>query len=102
MDLERKPEKDFLGFAIERMGTRGQWEWLNGLLPFPHMEVPPGQPIPSNVAPIQKFRWTDYTVTPDTQYRYRVHRVSGDPKGPSVEAGPTVAVTTGGGRGDQH
>ena len=79
MDLERKPEKDFLGFAIERMGTGGQWEWLNGLLPFPHMEVSPGQPIPSNVAPIQKFRWTlslcrSLSVHPDERLSARFRR----------------------------
>jgi PLD-like domain len=102
MNLVREPDEDFLGFAIEKLGSDGKWEWLNGMLPFPHMPHEAGQPIPSNVAPIQKFRWSDYTVNPGTQYRYRVHPVSGDAKQPNVGAGPSLTVATSGRAGAEH
>ena len=43
---------------------------------------------------MQKFRWSDYRVYPGTSYSYTVHPVYGDPAAPTVESGPTVAVTT--------
>ena len=48
---------------------------------------------PTNIAPVQRFRWSDYRVYPDTEYAY--------PSTPSTAAlpsqgseGPTVAVRT--------
>lgn len=94
MDIKGKPADDFLGFAIERSSPTGRTVWLSGMLPFPHMRSYPGRQIASNVAPIQKFRWSDYAVHPDSQYKYIVHPVFGDPKNPVIRRGPSVTVNT--------
>ncbi len=94
MDIKGKPADDFLGFAIERSSPTGKNVWLRGMLPFPHMRTYPGQQIESKVAPIQKFRWSDYAVHPDSQYKYIVHPVFGDPKNPTIRPGPSITVNT--------
>jgi phosphatidylserine/phosphatidylglycerophosphate/cardiolipin synthase-like enzyme len=94
MDLDEKPREDFLGWAIQKQYGLGVSEWLSGMIPFPHMEHKDGELIPSNIAPLQKFRWTDYGVNPSIRYRYVVHPVYGDPKQPTIEPGPSVTVET--------
>lgn len=69
--------------------------WLNGMLPFPGQDHQPGQPIPSNQSPIQKFRWSDYAVRPETQYTYRISPVYGTPASLEVHDPVEVTVTTG-------
>jgi hypothetical protein len=89
-----------LGFAIARQ-KEGETEprWLEGALWFKGVARPAaykaaGALIPSNVAPIQKFRWSDYSVYPGTRYAYTVHPVYGTPTDPDVGDGPTVVVET--------
>ena len=95
MNIEPARRAGLLGFAIERrQGSSGAPEWLSGMLPFPGMVTQPGEPIPTNMAPVQKFRWSDYRVYPDTQYTYTVHPVYGDWRQPTVETGPRVEVRT--------
>ncbi|KAM3101834.1 phospholipase D-like domain-containing protein [Phormidesmis sp. 146-12] len=95
MSVTPEQRKGLLGFAIERVdGRSGKKEWLTGMLPFPHMQIRPGQLLPSNRAPIQKFRWSDYRVYADTTYEYIVHPVYGDPEKLKVEAGLSVRVKT--------
>ncbi|MDF2441468.1 MAG: hypothetical protein JWN98_2452 [Abditibacteriota bacterium] len=95
MNVTDRKRQGLLGFAIERHeGSGSPPEWLSGLLPFPGMTVTLGQPIPTNVAPVQKFRWSDYRVYPETEYGYTVHPVYGDPARPTVAAGPSVGVKT--------
>jgi phosphatidylserine/phosphatidylglycerophosphate/cardiolipin synthase-like enzyme len=95
MNVAPEQKKGLLGFAIERIdGRSGKKEWLTGMLPFPHMQIRPGQLIPSNRAPIQKFRWSDYRVFADTDYEYIVHPVYGTPEKLKVEAGLSVRVKT--------
>lgn len=95
MNIEPQKREGLLGFALERLdGRSGEKEWLKGMMPFPGMQREPGEALPTNVAPIQRFRWSDYRVFPDTEYRYSVHPVYGSPASPEVEDGPTVAVTT--------
>lgn len=89
--------KGLLGFALERKKQgEAAFNWLSGMLDFPGKQHTPGQLIATNQAPIQKFRWSDYTVSPATTYMYRVHPVYGDPnKLPlDVRNGAEVAVTT--------
>jgi hypothetical protein len=64
------------------------------MITFPGVEHEPGQPLSTEQAPIQKFRWSDYRVYPDTTYTYEVHPVYGTPADPRIEAGPTVEVRT--------
>jgi phosphatidylserine/phosphatidylglycerophosphate/cardiolipin synthase-like enzyme len=95
MNLKNKPRKDFLGWAIEKKYGMGKEEWLSGMIPFPHVkDHEPGALIPSNVAPLQKFRWSDYGVHPETRYKYVVHPVFGDPKSPTIEDGPAITIQT--------
>jgi hypothetical protein len=96
LGLNVAPERrqGLLGFAVEREGGNRPRQWLMGAAQFAGIPHQPGEPTPTNEAPVQKFRWSDYRVYPGTQYSYSVHPVYGDFKDPSVEPGPTVAVTT--------
>jgi phosphatidylserine/phosphatidylglycerophosphate/cardiolipin synthase-like enzyme len=103
MNVEAHKREGLLGFALQRRkGGAGEAEWLMGMLPFPDAPHKPGELIPTNVAPIQKFRWSDYRVFPDTRYDYTAHPVYGSPQQPEVEDGPTVSVTTAGRPGREH
>ncbi len=93
-DVQASRRKGLLGFAIERSGGSGPHRWLAGLSNFPDAEHKPGTPVLSNEAPIQKFRWSDYTVYPGTTYAYTVHPVYGTPAKLELEPGPTVRATS--------
>jgi phosphatidylserine/phosphatidylglycerophosphate/cardiolipin synthase-like enzyme len=101
-DIEPERRDGLLGFAIEREGGNRPHRWLAGMLPFPGQEHRAGELIPSNVAPIQRFRWSDYSVFPDTSYTYTVHPVYGDFRSPRLEAGPTVVARTASARSGEH
>ena len=93
MNIEETRRPGLLGFAIERVQvSTGKRRWLNGLLHFPQVSRPPGVPTPTNVAPIQKFRWADYTIEAGEKYQYIVNPVYGSPLQPRLEAGPTLTV----------
>jgi hypothetical protein len=92
-----------LGFAIQRAGGNRPTKWLSGGLSFPGVHHEPGQFAGTDVAPIQKFRWSDYTVFADTTYTYTVHPVYGSPGAPDLRPGPAVAVqTSSAARGDHR
>jgi hypothetical protein len=92
-----------LGFAIQRTGGNRPPRWLAGGLQFPGVAHAPGEFAASNTAPIQKFRWSDYTVFPDTTYTYNVHPVYGAPGALELHPGPSVAVkTSSAGHGDHR
>lgn len=73
LDAARKP--GFLGFAIEQKEAGKPSQWLLNSLTFPDKAhtIPKWDATPSNLAPIQKFRWADYSIEPGTTCRYRVH-----------------------------
>src|SRR5205085_2017181 len=53
--------------------------------------VPQGAPrLTTRVAPLQKFRWGDYTVEPGHTYRYRVYARYGKPE--DIIAAPVAAA----------
>lgn len=84
-----------LGFAIRRIAhATNDKSWLTGSLHFAGFHHNPSYPINSNVAPIQKFRWSDYRIYPDQEYSYEVHPVYGQPGQLVLEDGPTVTVKT--------
>jgi PLD-like domain len=93
-DVRENRRSGLLGFALEREGGNRPKDWLQGLLHFPDIPHKAGDPTPSNKAPLQRFRWSDYRVYPGMHYVYTVHPVYGDPEAPTVEQGPTIAVTT--------
>ncbi len=93
-DVRPDRRAGLLGFAIERQGGNRPHKWLSGGLSFPGVKGKAGEFAASDKAPIQKFRWSDYAVFPDTTYTYTVHPVYGDPVKPSLEPGPSVTVMT--------
>lgn len=102
MDIDPERREGLLGFALERLdGASGEKEWLSGIVSFPDTDHEAGEPIPTNIAPVQRFRWSDYRVYPDTEYSYTIHPVYGSPAQPEVSEGPTVAVKTAG-LGGEH
>ena len=93
-DVTEHRRRGLLGFAIEREGGNRPHQWLTGMLTFPGAAHAPGEPVPTAQAPIQRFRWSDYRVYPDTRYAYEVHPVYGTPAAPVLKPGPAVTVTT--------
>jgi phosphatidylserine/phosphatidylglycerophosphate/cardiolipin synthase-like enzyme len=95
MNIDERKRSGLLGFAIERrkQGAR-EYEWLFSSLQFP--DVPhtdrENNRSPSNVAPLQKFRWSDYGAEPDKDYSFIVHPVYGRPGSLRVEDGPEFTV----------
>lgn len=88
MNVDDELREGLLGFAISRRVGRGASTWLNGMLAFEGTAHSPGEPVATNLAPIQKFRWSDYTVYPDTSYRYEAHPVYGEQAGSRSATGP--------------
>ena len=94
MDVTQHKRQGLLGFAIEREGPGRKHRWLRGLLRFPGQVGEKLTPIDSKVAPLQKFRWSDYSVYPATSYRYRVHGVYGNPQMLRLKRGGEVSIRT--------
>jgi PLD-like domain len=107
---DESKHKGLLGFAVSRkrqgtpekpnspleaMDTDG-FKFLNGMLPFPGQAHKAGDPIPTSKSPVQKFRWSDYSVRPETTYTYRVRPVYGSaPDRLALHDPLEVTVTTG-------
>lgn len=74
-DLDQARKPGFLGFAIEQKEAGKPWQWLLNNLTYPGKThtIPKWSATPSNIAPIQKFRWADYSIAPGTKCKYRVH-----------------------------
>jgi hypothetical protein len=88
---ERRP--GCLGFSIERtdVGT-GDRRWLPNSLRF--MSDPNPEWVTTARAPLQKFRWGDYTTEPGRLYRYRVVARYGAPA--EIQAQGVLAERPGG------
>lgn len=93
-NVDEARRDDLLGFAVERSGGNRPTRFLSGLLHFPGHDHAPGVAVSSAEAPLQRFRWSDYGVYPETEYSYTVHAVTGDPGSPELEPGPTVDIST--------
>jgi len=101
IDLRETKRQGCLGFSIERtdLGTadrplparQQKSRWLPNMIRFPH------DPNPKNIttdrAPLQKFRWGDYTTTPGCKYRYRVVPRYGKPGNLTPKLDGTVGVS---------
>ena len=78
-DIKESQRQDLLGFAISRQILSGPYKgriaWLQGILDFPGTTKGRGELIATNVAPIQKFRWSDYAVYPGIRYAYTIQPV---------------------------
>lgn len=79
IDLDQKRKNQLMGFAIEKKEGHYPWQWLLNSLTFPGVAhtIPAWAATPSNLAPLQKFRWADYSVEPGITCKYKVHLVYG-------------------------
>jgi phosphatidylserine/phosphatidylglycerophosphate/cardiolipin synthase-like enzyme len=96
LDLQENKRKDCLGFAIARTdlgpvaGTAtppAKPVWLPNMLSFPDHA---NGAHTTDTAPLQKFRWGDYTLAPAHRYRFRAEPRYGDPAEPTAK--PELAV----------
>jgi phosphatidylserine/phosphatidylglycerophosphate/cardiolipin synthase-like enzyme len=107
MDLDPAARPGCLGFSIERTDLdSGERRWLPNMIRFAS-DTSKGW-LTTARAPLQAFRWGDYTTTPGHRYRYRAIARKGTPaeivqQGQSAEAtggadtlqgGVTVEVKT--------
>ena len=77
-DLADARRPGCLGFSIERTDVEtGDRRWLPNSLRF--MSDPRAEQVTTARAPLQKFRWGDYTTEPGRLYRYRVVARYGTP-----------------------
>jgi len=98
----RKP--GLLGFAIEQKEVGKPAQFLFNSLTFPGKAhtFPQWNATPSNLAPIQKFRWADYTIEPGTTCRYRVYLAYGSPDAPRLDESLAVTIKTDDGKPKGH
>jgi phosphatidylserine/phosphatidylglycerophosphate/cardiolipin synthase-like enzyme len=106
IDLAESRRQGCLGFSIQRVdlgpaaapfaAAQQTGRWLPNLLRFPSDTGAP--PVTTERAPLQKFRWGDYTTDPAHRYRYQVVPRYGAPgkltPDLTADAGATVEVTT--------
>jgi phosphatidylserine/phosphatidylglycerophosphate/cardiolipin synthase-like enzyme len=106
IDLQESQRAGCLGFSIQRTDlgpadapfpvAQQTGRWLPNLLRFPSDKNDQG--ITTERAPLQKFRWGDYTTDPNHRYRYRVVPRYGEPGQLTPDLagtdGVTVEVTT--------
>ncbi|WP_347900907.1 phospholipase D-like domain-containing protein [Pseudomonas purpurea] len=96
MDLAEPRRKGLLGFAIEKQQGDKPWQFLFNSLTFPGKvhTFPQYHATPSDIAPLQKFRWADYAVNPGVTIHYRVHLAYGSADAPQLGEALEVTVTT--------
>ena len=105
-DIDSTRRRNLLGFALHRTDhTENESGWLMGGLKFPGASTDTGSEARTNVFPIQRFRWGDYTAKPNHDYTYRLHAMYGKPgelvSGDSVEVQVRTEDPTNVGRGHQ-
>lgn len=83
VELDKIPN-DLLGFAIKKTefdqdGEIKQLGYLTGQKRFASYVGSTNLEISSEVAPFQRFRWNDYSIKPDHNYKYEVFPMRGSP-----------------------
>jgi phosphatidylserine/phosphatidylglycerophosphate/cardiolipin synthase-like enzyme len=103
-DVDESRRNGLLGFAVKQKEGNKEWQWLLNSLTFPGKAhaLKKWKATPSNLAPIQKMRWADYSIAPRTTCRYRVHLVYGTPDAPQLDEKLEVEVRTDDGLPDKH
>ncbi|HEX8564590.1 MAG TPA: phospholipase D-like domain-containing protein [Pyrinomonadaceae bacterium] len=109
IDLQENKRQGCLGFSIQRtdLGTaenplpenQRKSQWLPNLLHFPSVPLKEDQHFATtDQAPLQKFRWGDYTLEPAHTYRYKVIPQYGKPGAlttrPDLQNGVEIEITT--------
>jgi phosphatidylserine/phosphatidylglycerophosphate/cardiolipin synthase-like enzyme len=106
IDLQENKRKGCLGFSLLRtdLGPVGKplpaakqtSRWLPNMLRFPTDKS--DGPVTTETAPLQKFRWGDYTLQPASRYRFQLVPRYGKPGSlttrPELAGGVTVEATT--------
>ena len=86
-----------LGFSLQRRRHEdGEVIWLPGMKTFEAVDPDPdpGVPVSSFFHPLQTFQWSDYTVSPNKTYTYRLVARAGTPGTLTEGASVTLTVTT--------
>ncbi|MBV7548379.1 phospholipase [Pseudomonas sp. PDM26] len=96
MDLAESRRIGLLGFAIEKQQGSKPWMFLFNSLTFPDKDhtFPEFHATPSDIAPLQRFRWADYAVNPGVTIHYRVHLAYGTADAPQLGEFLEVTLTT--------
>lgn len=96
MDLAESRRTGLLGFAIEKQQGSKPWLFLFNSLTFPGKThtFPQFHATPSDLAPLQKFRWADYAVNPGMTIHYRIHLAYGSADAPQLGEYREVTVTS--------
>lgn len=100
MDLADEKRAGCLGFSIQRTAfgpdaapfPQPETRWLPNLLRFPS-DTETGS-ITTETAPLQKFRWGDYTLQPASRYKFRVVPRYGKPGNltPDPDTDPNAGI----------
>ncbi len=88
-DLAPQDRTGLLGFAVQRSDLTGDI-WLSGGITFPTITAGPNGEKGTNIFPIQKFRWGDFSAQPGARYTYKLQAMYGSPG--SLEVGDSVTV----------
>ncbi|WP_237884345.1 phospholipase D-like domain-containing protein [Pseudomonas sp. PGPR40] len=96
IDVAESRRKGLLGFAIEKQHGSKPWLFLFNSLTFPGKAhtFPQFHATPSDLAPLQKFRWADYAVNPGVTIHYRVHLAYGTADAPLLGEFLEVTIRT--------
>ncbi|WP_447792143.1 MULTISPECIES: phospholipase D-like domain-containing protein [Pseudomonas] len=96
IDVAEPRRKGLLGFAIEKQQGSKPWLFLFNSLTFPGKAhtFPQYRATPSDLAPLQKFRWADYAVNPGVTIHYRIHLAYGTADAPQLGEFLEVTLTT--------
>ena len=90
-------DRGVLGFSLQRhRHFDGQVTWLSGMKTFKSVDPdpPPGVPVSTFFHPLQTFQWSDYSVSPNQTYTYRLVARTGEPGALTEAAVATLTVTT--------
>ncbi|MHC8366766.1 phospholipase D-like domain-containing protein [Pseudomonas sp. ZT5P21] len=96
MDVAESRRTGLLGFAIEKQQGSKPWLFLFNSLTFPGKAhtFPQFHATPSDLAPLQKFRWADYAVNPGMTIHYRIYLAYGSADAPQLGEYLEVTVTS--------
>ena len=105
LDCDENKRAGLLGFAFRRTVAGGKSLWLLSSKVFKSI-VPKPDPkhgqYTTNKFPIQSFLWSDFTVEPQTNYKFEVHPVYGTPEKPVLRDPLVLEILTEAEEGAKH
>lgn len=104
MDLDESRKRGLLGFAVQQKEGKKDWQFLLNSLTFPGKShvLSKWNATPSDKAPLQKFRWADYSIEPNVTCKYRVYPAYGTPDAIKLDDPLEVTVKTNDGMPRDH